>query len=240
VRCWAASLGDCAEGKSREHYVSDGIFDGETITAIGMTWCRNKPKEIPLKKAVAKILCRKHNSALSKFDQEAARLSKFLIANVYSQPAPDANITLNGRWLEKWALKTFFNLGYLRALHREQPNAIEPPESLIHYIYRNTSIPEGIGLYHVSNTIDQSKIEAGLFWNVMRSTEQPNSVVGLTMAFYGIRFVVITEPVRAESKIQQLGLVNGFDFSKAQVNYRPTSIAFLSSIAGTKNIELQW
>jgi hypothetical protein len=225
---------------SREHYVSDGIFDGESITAFGLEWCRDEPRTISLKSAVAKILCAKHNSALSDFDGEAARLSKFLVSEVYRQPTVEARVKINGRLLEKWALKTFFNLGYLRALHREQPNAIEPPDSLIRYLYCNADIRDGIGLYHVSHSIGASSLEAGVSWNVIRTIDQPNQVVGLTFVFYGVRFAVITEPVRAEGKIQSMGLVGEFDFSKSEVAYRPTSISFLGLSAAKKSIELEW
>ena len=135
MTCWALSLGDCANGLSREHYISDGIFDDVFLTVVGLPWCRHEPRKIALKSAVAKILCEKHNSALSPFDSEAANLSKFLVSHVYRQPLVDSSVKLQGKLLEKWALKTFLNLGYLRALHREQRNAINPPESLVRYVF---------------------------------------------------------------------------------------------------------
>lgn len=240
MKCWASTLGDCAYGMSREHYVSDGIFDGESITAFGLEWCRDEPRTIALKRAVAKILCAKHNSALSDFDGEAARLSKFLVSEVYLQPTVEASIKINGHLLEKWALKTFLNLGYLRALHRDQSNPIEPPDSLIRYLYCNATIPDGVGLYHVSNSIGASNLDAGVSWNVIRTVDQPNRVVGLTFVFYGVRFAIVTEPGRAEGKIQGMGLVGEFNFSKSEVAYRPTSISFLGSSAARKHIELEW
>lgn len=240
MKCWASSLCDCADGMSREHYVSDGILDGESVTAFGLEWCRDEPRTISLKSAVAKILCAKHNSALSDLDGEAAKLSRFLVSEVYRQPNVEARIKINGRRLEKWALKTFFNLGCLRALHREQPNTIEPPDSLIRYLYCNTVVPDGIGLYHVSHSIGASNLEAGVSWNVIRKIDQPNQVVGLTFIFYGVRFAVVIEAVRAESKIQGMGLIGEFDFSRSEVSYRPTSISFLGLSAAEKSIELEW
>ncbi|HEY8100085.1 MAG TPA: hypothetical protein VIF82_04985 [Burkholderiaceae bacterium] len=230
---------------SREHYVSDGIFDGESITAIGLSWCRHDPCTIPLKGAVAKILCAKHNSALSDFDNEAAKLSKFIMYDVYLQPSTESVIRLQGKLLEKWALKTFINLGYLRALHREQPNSIEPPDLLVQYIYCDGNIPEGIGLYHVSSNIEASNIEAsnieaGLSWNVIQCQDERNRIVGLNMMFYGVRFVVSIEPLRAEGKIEKMGVVDGFDFSTTQITYRPTDISFIGASTGRKRIELDW
>ena len=239
MRCWASCLGDCSNGISAEHYVSDGIFDAESVTLVGFPWCRDEPKTIGLSSAVANILCSTHNSALSDFDNEAAKLSKFLV-DTYRLPQINHSIALNGYLLEKWALKTFLNLGYLQALHREQPNRLEPPESLVRYIYRNASVSSGIGLYHVSGSIGPSDLEAGLSWNAIRTVQQPDQVAGITMVFYGVRLVVTIDPIRSEEKIHMMGLINEFDYSESQVTYRPSNITFLSSSAGRKSIELRW
>src|SRR3954469_10804919 len=103
MECWASCLGDCGEGASREHYISEGVFDGELITAFGLPWCSDHPATIGLGSAVAKILCRKHNSALSDFDGEAAKLSRFLFANIIERPLDEGNVRIQGVRLEKWA-----------------------------------------------------------------------------------------------------------------------------------------
>ena len=239
MRCWASCLGDCGNGSSREHYVSDGIFDGESVTVVGLPWCRDEPRTVGLSSAVANILCSTHNSALSDFDNEAAKLSKFLV-KAYRHPQRGDSVSLNGYLLEKWALKTFLNLGYLQALHRDQSNPIEPPESLVRYLYRNSSVPVGVGLYHVSNTIGPANVEAGLSWNAIQTVQQPNHVRGVTMVFYGVRLVVAIDPLRSEDKIRNMGMVNGFDYSQSEVIYRPSDITFRSSSGGTKSIQLEW
>jgi hypothetical protein len=38
--CWAASLGNCKGKLSREHVISDGIFDRENVVAFGFPWCK--------------------------------------------------------------------------------------------------------------------------------------------------------------------------------------------------------
>jgi hypothetical protein len=80
-----------------------------------------------MRRAVANILCGRHNWALSPFDAEAAKLSAFLRENIHDDPLAAASVRLNGAMLEKWALKTFFNLGYVCGLNREQSNPIDPP-----------------------------------------------------------------------------------------------------------------
>ena len=61
-------LGNCGGGWTREHYISDGIFDGEMVTAFGLHWCKDKPMQIALRTGVSKILCKTHNEALSPYD----------------------------------------------------------------------------------------------------------------------------------------------------------------------------
>ena len=240
IDCWATVLGDCADGRSREHYVSDGIFDGELVTAVGLPWCREKPVTIGLKSAVAKILCAKHNAALSPFDAEAAKLSRFLQTNVLDQPLVESSITLQGRLIEKWATKTFFNLGYIRGLHREQPNRLDPPPHLVRYIFENGPVADGVGLYFVTGRISNDNYPAGLWWNVIQHPTRRQEIFGLAFTFFGVRFVVSIPPIRAEDRIAGLGEINGFDYSAAKILYRPDNITLTSSSAGLKQIHLEW
>jgi hypothetical protein len=238
--CWASTLGNCAKGKSREHYISDGIFDGETVTAVGLPWCRHEPATIGMRSAVAKILCGKHNSALSEFDAEAAKLSKFLATNVLDEPLKESAISLDGARLEKWALKTFFNLGFIRALHREQPNRLDPPANLVRYLFNDEPVTDGVGLYFVTGKVSNHDFGPGLWWNVIQNPNNLAEIFGMTFTFFGVRFAISIPPIRAEEKIAGLGLVNGFDYSSAKIIFRPLGIGLTSSTAGLKRVDLQW
>lgn len=238
--CWASNLENCAKGKSREHYISDGIFDGESVTAVGLPWCRHEPVTIGMRSAVAKILCGKHNSALSEFDAEAAKLSKFLVTNVLDEPLKESAISLHGARLEKWALKTFFNLGFIRGLHREQPNRLDPPTRLVRYLFNNEPVADGVGLYFVTSKVSNQDYGPGLWWNVIQNPKNLAEIFGMVSTFFGIRFVISILPIRAEEKIAGLGLVNGFDYSNAKIIYRPPGIGLTSNTAGLKQINLEW
>lgn len=240
MKCWASCLGDCSKGGSREHYISDSIFDGETITAMGLPWCRGTPKTIGLKSAVAKILCRKHNSELSVFDNEAANFARYIKDDLVGKPLFDSCILLRGSNLEKWAVKTFFNLGYLRALHPQQPNSISPSEKLVRYIFQNGAIDDGIGLYFISNSVSAETTRDGVSWNVIWNPDQINQIFGMAIVFCGVRFVLSIIPMRVERQISELGVVNSFDYSKAQVAYRPPNIIFSNQNATQKRINFDW
>ena len=240
--CWASLLGDCGEGQSGEHYISDGIFDGATVTAFGLPWCREKPLTIGMESAVANILCGKHNWALSPFDAEAGKLSAFLRENIHSKPLVTTSIHLRGDRLEKWALKTFLNLGYIRGLNREQANRIEPRADLVHYLYRDEPVADGIGLYFVSGKVSSdANTSTGVWWNSIHDhRERATTVFGMTLTFFGVRFVVNIAPIRAEQKIAAMGTLNDFDFSTSTIVYRPAGMVMNSGTAGQKRIELVW
>jgi len=136
---------------------------------------------ISLKSAVAKILCQKHNNALSDFDGEAARFSGFLARNVIEDPLAESTITLRGALLEKWALKTFFNLGYVGALHREQVGRLEPPRHIVEYLFRNSPVADGVGLYFVTGTVSSEAYGTGLSWNVIQNPRKLTEVFGMVI-----------------------------------------------------------
>ena len=238
--CWAAVLGDCAGGLSREHYISDGIFDGEAITAYGLEWCKDHPIQISLASAVSKILCKRHNERFSPFDAEAAKLSRFLSANVLDDPLSEAQITLRGYRLEKWALKTFLNLGYIGGLDPEHHARLKPREDLVRYLFQETQAPKGIGLYFVTGAVSNAKFNVGLSWNAIRNLSRDGAIAGMTFTLNDVRFVVSAEEGPAEHRLAKIGLVNGVDYSRAKIYYRPHNIALLSKTAGQKTIALEW
>ena len=215
--CWASVLRDCGQGKSREHYISDGIFDGQIVTAFGLPWCRDKPLTIGMRGAVANF-----------------------VGNVLVDPRAEASITLNGRHLEKWALKTFFNLGYMRGLHREQANRLDPPSHLVRHLFSNEPAAEGVGLYFVTGKISNRDFGPGVWWNAIQNPDNKTEIYGMTFTFFGIRCVVSIPPIRAEQRIAAMGRVNDFDYASAKILYRPPNIGLTSSTAGLKRIDLQW
>jgi len=232
-------LGDCAGGVSREHPITDGIFDGEIITVFGLSWCKTEPKTIGLSAAVAKVLCRRHNSALSPYDSKASKLSRFLAANLVEQPMEASEIKLDGWLLEKWALKTFTNLGYIGALDPHNHAQLEPRKDIVEYLFRGASVADGIGLYLVSGSISNTNFTTGVSWNVINNRVD-GEVLGMSVLLSGIRFIVNVVPMRAEKKIASMGLVNGVDYTNSRNYYRPYNITLGSDTAARKTITLKW
>ena len=236
--CWAKGHGTCGP-MSREHYISDGIFDGESITASGLPWCKDAPVTIGLASAVAKILCDAHNSALSPFDAEAAKLSRFLTTAI-NAPLEEMQLTLSGMLLEKWAIKTLLNLGYIGALDPLNHTRLTPPEALVACLFDGAAVPDGMGLYFVTGTVNNQDYRTGLSWNSLFNPREGGGVVGMAFTLNGIHFVVTLVPIRAEALISRLTQVGVVDYSKAKVFYRPSNIMFGSKTAAKREVTLEW
>jgi hypothetical protein len=240
MECWASNLGDCFGGASREHYISDGIFASEAVTAFGLSWCRAEPIQIGLGAAVAKILCRRHNEALSDFDAEAASLSRFLTNNVLNTPLAHDELLVNGPNLERWALKTALNLGYLGALDPDNHSRLCPPPELVRSVYLGAPLPEGGGLYFISGRIANTDFKTGVSWKAVRNQTAGGAVAAVLLSFCGIQFAVNLSGGVAEKQLATLGVVDGIDYSSSQIVYRPSDITLQSPTAGSKRIVLKW
>jgi hypothetical protein len=123
--CWAAPLGNCGGGISREHYVSECVFSNQSIFVQGMDFCLDEPKELRIESLTAKILCRDHNSALSELDSAAGRafqaIRDYADMTTERDKTPYVNwaptqFTIDGPRLERWCLKTLLNFSFNRRL----------------------------------------------------------------------------------------------------------------------------
>lgn len=114
-RCWAQGLGPC-EGKiTKEHIISCSQLP-ETVSVKGFQWCKEEYKTIGRSSAVANILCKGHNNALSDADEEAMRFKHFL-PHFFQACSPGKKIvvsdrfhTMKGTLFARWLCKTYCNI----------------------------------------------------------------------------------------------------------------------------------
>ncbi len=78
--CYAKSLLDCSTKLSREHYFSRALLKavGPKADISGLPWQAGKTNEVRLDALTAKVLCTRHNHALSGLDHAAARFFQTL------------------------------------------------------------------------------------------------------------------------------------------------------------------
>ena len=51
-------MGGCSSKQSGEHYVTKGLFEGDSLKVKGLPWCKFEEKTIGLGSATANILCK--------------------------------------------------------------------------------------------------------------------------------------------------------------------------------------
>jgi hypothetical protein len=165
--CWAVSLGDCCQKISREHTVSQALFNTEKIMVQGFPWCLNEPKAIGLASLVAKILCEKHNNALSELDsaakdafdvfREAVRLNH--VRQKLRRP-PMWNIkrlAIDGPRLERWFLKTLINLSFggQWTIGRGSHMAGSVSRDIVETAFGRRQFENGAGMYTIARAGQQ-------------------------------------------------------------------------------------
>ena len=118
VKCWAKTLGGCSNIQSREHFLSQGLWEGDTITVKGL-W--EEERTVGLRALAAKNLCKTHNEHLSPLDAEAKKIfttidELYRLQDVRLKLKPRKFWTVkrylrSGSLFERWAAK--FIVGFL-------------------------------------------------------------------------------------------------------------------------------
>lgn len=133
--CYLASSQNCGGGLSREHYISRALIDQRDVFVRGMPWQKAEVQRLSPDNLTAKILCRRHNSALSPLDTHAQRL--FLGIEEASHHASRRSLSrkpqffmTSGDAMELWAMKTLAGL-YASKINFETPG----------YKFRDFAVP---------------------------------------------------------------------------------------------------
>lgn len=114
-KCWASPSGGCGGGWSKEHYFSEALLEGNTVKVWGMEWNNGAIVEIPKSKAMAGILCKKHNEELSELDQSIKQIKDAFKAfyRIASERFENKHVhgeyIIDGSMFERWILKTTIN-----------------------------------------------------------------------------------------------------------------------------------
>lgn len=110
--CFGRVLQDCSPAISHEHYISHGIlalFHGKGITISGMPWIPDdQRKRVSRASLTGKMLCERHNHALSPLDATAAEFFR-LFTTEWTGEEVDVFLT-RGYDLERWLLKMLCGL----------------------------------------------------------------------------------------------------------------------------------
>lgn len=158
LKCWASCLGGCDPKISREHYLSANILGDGPVRLKGLSWCRSEFREISAASCTRKILCERHNRALSPLDEQGGNAWKQL--HIFSASAAKARTlpagarptsfriqTVDGAQFERWFLKTVIDVAYL-----DDADGVPwvPPTEWVEIVYGRRPFPSDCGLYMVN------------------------------------------------------------------------------------------
>jgi len=127
--CYLGHSQDCAGGISGEHYISEVVLEelSEPAVAIdGVFWLPpGEQKIVGINSLTAKILCVRHNSALSPLDMEAGqflRIVKHIHASLDTKSLSRKRLIsiISGEALEQWILKVACGLFFSKIASHER------------------------------------------------------------------------------------------------------------------------
>lgn len=125
-RCYLSGTCDCSERISREHYISRAVLDLlSTQRVSGLPWQEaGVSQAFGIDALTARILCERHNSALSPLDNEAKRfVEKLRDAHSAALARAGSKRTrwrlASGEALERWGYKVLAGLVAAKIARRE-------------------------------------------------------------------------------------------------------------------------
>ena len=211
MKSWAKLLGNC-DSSSREHLVSAGLYPDEIMTVSGLSRC-SSPKDVHINNLTSRILCEKHNNALSPLDKIGVRsMNTFRDVSRLWRARSDANTTkrwtkqtfqINGRGLERWCLKTLINVVCSEGEYSLGADAAEddmPSDPLVRIAYGHESFKPKAGLYGVADVDAQWNLIEG-FRLILFANTVNRVVQGGLFSIHGFQFMLYLDEAGLPEKM---------------------------------------
>jgi hypothetical protein len=241
--CWAALAGGCSDKITKEHTVTAALFATDEVMVQGFDWCLNEPKKVGLPNIAKRNLCSIHNSQLSDIDDAAINLARAfkqvsapLSATNHDDPTvPTASI--DGRKLERWALKTLINIG-TQSKHPIGRNANKPGTPsplLVKIVFGARSFPPRTGIYSVGDPTGRFEFSSRFQFTPFFTSKY---ILGTLFSFCGLGFCLMLED--PQMTIKQLRVMqNNVLIQNPPVLYHPPAIE-LEAAGRRANVKFNW
>lgn len=222
--CYARGLDDCDATPSREHYVSAALLEhlhslgGLRVT--GLPWQTEALYELPPAAYVARILCTRHNSALSPLDSIAKRLFDAFHEDPTTLRGPHLFL-FSGHDIERWLLKVLCGMAASDNLSIPVDTAI--PVEWIQTLFGERDFSDGQGLYvckQLAHTFEGSGVS-------IRPIGTSTRVTGLAVTFSGYEMLFSMVRIAART------------FEKRAFVYRPFELHTIGTTF-EKSLVLSW
>jgi hypothetical protein len=249
LKCWASSLGGCSEKTSREHYISQGLWTGNSIHVQGLPWCGVDGKTIGLGSATAHLLCKRHNSDLSELD-DAAKISFAALrdaselSNSRLLIAPREwmvqETDVNGLALERWFLKTSLNLYVLHSSQnrwRVGSVAEEVPAILVRIVFGLEPFLFPMGLRAVLLEGETLRPDEAVECTWLLDGE--NRIIATAYSFQGTRFLLALSP-EPFPKVFRIANSRSPEWILSKLVYHSRSLRWFVRGELSNTIEFHW
>jgi hypothetical protein len=239
-KCYANWLGKCLPPLSSEHAISKSIsvdFGGEPTVRVLRDGSR---RIVPPSSGGRRVLCKRHNSALSALDEIGRRFIRAnteCVRHVLENRSEDTHSLLNGYDVERWMLKILCAMAHDEPISRIDPSPIwRVPESWARVLFEGRPKPDGAGIY--VPRIARGRFDRGILTaKITGRSQNPGptrsdtldsaeslKVAGISVCIYGQDFdMFMSRPADAS------------DFW-----YRPRMFRQRSAAGGVAHIHLGW
>lgn len=149
--CYASRLADCGLKRSREHYISDSLLHhlnrNKKLTVSGLPWLENKSQLVSPDCLASKVLCERHNSALSPLDAIAVRLFHAFDEQGVHGSGQQLLYLFSGHDLERWLLKILCGITCSQNLALDSEADVSIPDYWLDILFCGAQFPDDQGLY---------------------------------------------------------------------------------------------
>jgi hypothetical protein len=149
--CYASPLADCSSKRSREHYFSESLLHylnrNKDLRVTGLPWVEGEVQVVPPSALASRVLCKRHNSALSPLDAIAVRLFKALDEEGAAGSSQQLLYLFSGHDLERWLLKILCGITCSRNLPLDLKAGLVIPKNWLDILFGDTEFPDEQGLY---------------------------------------------------------------------------------------------
>ncbi|SKG00830.1 Uncharacterised protein [Mycobacteroides abscessus subsp. massiliense] len=216
--CYARGSKDCDEQLTREHFITDDVLgaisaDGKVVVVEGAAWQEKAERRKTIGRASLsrKMLCRRHNTALSPLDKMAAEFFRHsledhldifkYLGNDDRGSFPRGFTMVSGPYIELWMLKVLWGAIEAGAIEVGGQPAYRfrlgvTREQLAEILWRGAEWPPGWGLYVLlDHDVDEPAIPKAIR---LRPASMGSEILGGYVQIAGFEFLISfeTPPVR--------------------------------------------
>lgn len=226
--CYANCLSDCSNERSREHYISESLLHylnrDNDLRVSGLPWVKGEEQVLPPNALVSRVLCKRHNSALSKLDAIAVLLFQTFDEEGAAGSGQQLIYLFSGHDLERWLLKILCGITCSKNISLETEADLSIPEYWLRILFGEAEFPDEQGLYVCKSRGHQFEGPRGL---QLRTITGRGRLTGMGLWICGYELILSMSGFPSRS------------FNGREVAYRPLEF-YATGRDFEKSILLSW